>query len=121
MKKFLLILMAVLLASCAEYTRSGKLKDEIFGVEHRANGAIVVWVVHDDVGSYCFSNDSTARKAEELFNTYDGKVVITYYDGHLFDGCPQSTEHNHVYTAIGIEKAESEQAKAPTPTPDTGR
>lgn len=106
MKKFLSILLIVLLAGCSEYTRNGKLKDEMFGIEHRANGVVVVWVVHDDVGSYCFNNGEMAAKAEKLFNTYEGKVVITYDDGSAFDGCPGNTSRNHVYTARNIEKVE---------------
>lgn len=124
---FIILIGLALLSSCAEYTRRGKLKDEIFGIEHRANGVVVVWVVHDDVGSYCFNNRETAAKAEDLFKNYDGKVIITYDDGSTFDGCPSSTEGNHVYTAREIYAVE-EHVKATVqpiitsaPTKDTGR
>lgn len=103
--KIISLVTVLALTSCAEYTRSGKLKDTIFGVEERGNGATVVWMTHDDVGSYCFFGEE-ANKAKDLFNNYNGLVIVTYDDGALFDGCPSSGSKTHVYTARTINKVE---------------
>lgn len=105
LKMFLSILSVVVLSGCGSaYTRHATLKDEMFGVEDRANGVVVVWVVHDDVGAYCFNDPVEAKKAHDLFYAYDGRVQITYNSGNLFDGCPSSTATMTVYLATKIEK-----------------
>jgi len=103
-KRVLIAILVLSLSACAEYTRNATLKDEMFGVEDRANGVVIVWVVHDDVGAYCFNDYAEAKKAHELFYNYDGRVQITYNSGRAFDGCPSSTSTMTVYLATKIEK-----------------
>lgn len=75
--------LAILVAACAPqaqpyYTKSGKLRDTMFSVEHRGNGAVLVWVTHDDTAAICFSSQKESWEADSLLETQTGEVLIAY-------------------------------------------
>ena len=79
----ILALCALLLAACPaqsrQFTKVGMLRDTIFSVEQRGNGALIVWMTHDDAGAYCFGVSDEHPSAESLID-HQGEVVITYAD-----------------------------------------
>ena len=90
-----------LLVSCGvtspRYTRSGVLRDTIFSLEERGNGAIIVWLTHDDDGVYCIGKSEEKIDPQRLIK-HDGEAIIKYKDiaaGDQGDGC-RDTETNNV-------------------------
>lgn len=50
-------------------------RDTIFSVEHRNNGAVVMWLTHDDVGTYCTVDKGLGETAFEIMKSGQDALV----------------------------------------------
>lgn len=102
---------ALVLAACPgtrQYTRTGSLRDTTHTVQERGNGALIVWVTHDDLGAYCFGISDEKPSRNALLN-HDGEVIIDYTDITPLnsDGCANAESSQdgsgfHTYKVTGI-------------------
>lgn len=53
-------------------------RDTIWGVEQTRGGAANVWLMHDDVASYCTNDEEVAEEALNILENHGGEVLITY-------------------------------------------
>jgi hypothetical protein len=112
-------LCALLIAACPQsrrFTRTGTLRDTLFSVEERGNGALIVWVTHDDAGAYCFGVSDEHPSVEDLID-HQGEVVITYSDIALNgDGCSnaESSQEGSGFHTYKVHKIRLVPARAGT-------
>lgn len=127
MKKILFVVLAILLlaSACMPGAKAiltgnpGVLRDTIFSIEPRANGTTVVWMTHDDLGSYCTKDPAIVKAATAIINdkTRPAEVILTYAsinagdseNGGIFDlgstGCPADRGEgngNVVYKVVSV-------------------
>lgn len=57
---------------------SATLRDQIFSIEPRQNGTVTIWMVHDDVGSYCVTDPSLVKEAQTIFHSGDPTAIVSY-------------------------------------------
>jgi hypothetical protein len=122
----LLALIVLALAGCQgpQAITDAALRDTIFSIENRANGAAVMWMTHDDVGTYCTLDKGLAQKAYEIMTS--GKDALVKYRtlnandkengalGGMFQGaCNTERSTNTNYLVTDIQLAPD---KAATPT-----
>lgn len=53
-------------------------RDQLFSIEPRVNGTATLWLMHDDVGSYCTLNQDIIAKAQQVLASENTEVVIEY-------------------------------------------
>jgi ABC-type amino acid transport substrate-binding protein len=118
-----LLIVSVLLAACSgpKAIHDGVLRDTIFAIEHHANGAVSVWMTHDDVGVYCTLDGDMAARLDGLFRGESPEVFLTYGSVNVgtgeatnvlnwSQGCAyESDENTTVYRIIAVESASAEQ------------
>lgn len=84
-KKILVTLCsALLISSCAstipnEPGKRGELRDAIYSIEPRANGAYVLWLRYDGEGVYCTTDTALVDTARRILNEGSGWAKIEYY------------------------------------------
>ena len=93
-------------------------RDTIFSVEQRNNGAVVMWLTHDDVGTYCTIDKNIGETAFDLmksghdalisYRTLNGNDKENGALGGLFQGAcntDRSSGNNTNYLVTKIEAA----------------
>lgn len=80
-----LTLVLFVLSACSERVISneagkrGQVRDAIYSIEPRANGATVLWLRYDDEGVYCTIDAATVDKAKKILSEGTGWALIEYY------------------------------------------
>lgn len=115
----LILLLALMLAGCQgpKAIVNATLRDTIFSVEPRANGATSIWMTHDDVGTYCTFDTKLAADALAILKSANPEVIITYRSINSNDpewawlgdmngnGCPQeSGQQSTIYKLLTIQR-----------------
>lgn len=89
MNKLLLFFISVLLlAGCGagpNAVKDATLRDTIFSIETKENGSHFLWMVHDDVGTYCTMNAALFAKAEAIFDdkAHQPDVFLKYISANV--------------------------------------
>jgi hypothetical protein len=120
-KAFTIVLLIILLSGCAgpQAITNATARDTIFSTETRANGATVMWLTHDDVGTYCTVDKSLGELGYEIMKS-GRDALITYRtlnaadkeNGALFGlfqgGCntDNGSGNNTNYLVTGIKYAD---------------
>lgn len=85
-KKALIGLAVFALAACVpqrvitnETGKRGELRDAIYSVEPRANGAYVMWLRYDGEGVYCTTDKALYDKAKQIMHEGTGWANVEYY------------------------------------------
>lgn len=110
------VMIGVLTAACGpldfKVVKSGVLVDRLYSVEERRAGVAVVWLEHDEFGSYCFEPAVATREELESFLLSREEYTIRYISSRFREGSPcywtGSTEGTYdftTYIATGIEPA----------------
>ena len=118
-KWIILLVVAAIVSGCTgpQAIVDATARDRIFSVEVRANGATVMWLVHDDVGTYCTTNKQLSELGQEIMTS--GKDAIVHYRtlkvndpeqgaiGGLFLGAcnTERSDRNTNYLITGLEVA----------------
>ena len=115
------LIVTVLLAGCGaglQAITGATARDTIFSVEQRNNGGVVMWLTHDDVGTYCTIDKSIGETAFELmksgqdalvsYRTLNGNDKENGVLGGLFQGAcntDRGSGNNTNYLITKIEAA----------------
>lgn len=92
--KFLAFLGVLIVMSCAcspkviTTSKSATVRDYIYSLEPRQNGAYVMWLRYDDEGVYCMTSEQMYKDALEILKRGEGMIVMNYvtYYGHEHEG-----------------------------------
>jgi hypothetical protein len=72
----------LLLAACSPNRITGRnpatLRDQIFSVEPRQNGTVSIWMVHDNIGTYCTANRDLIAEINSIFRSSDPSAFVSY-------------------------------------------
>lgn len=77
-------LCALLMSACGAGQQAivtsnpGEAHDTIFSVEPRLNGTLTIWLTHDDVGAYCTLDTNLKLKIQQLWDTEQYEVILSY-------------------------------------------
>src|SRR5258708_3936751 len=80
----LIVLASVVLSGCSARVienkegRRATVRDAIYSLEPRANGAYVMWLRYDDEGVYCIDSDTLYNQAMNLLLT-TGWAIVEYH------------------------------------------
>ena len=104
------IIVLLLLAACSPNRITGRnpatLRDQIFSVEPRQNGTVSIWMVHDNVGTYCTANGDLIKEINTIFRSADPSAYVSYRTMQIGDpACGQEGDadsgfHTYLITAI---------------------
>jgi hypothetical protein len=104
------VLLLLLLAACSPNRITGRnpatLRDQIFSVEPRQNGTVSIWMVHDNVGTYCTANGELIEQINTIFRSSDPSAYVSYRTMQIGDpACGQEGDadsgfHTYLITAI---------------------
>jgi len=110
-----LLLAAIVLlvaAACSPNKITGRnpatLRDQIFSVEPRQNGTVSIWMVHDNIGTYCTANGDIINKINTIFRSKDPSAYVSYRTiGQIGDpACGQEGDEAsgfHTYLITDVE------------------
>ena len=103
----MLLTVLSILAACAgtaapSYTKRGTMRDTMYSVEHRGNGAVIVWPTHSDKEGYCFPYPKRFDNLDNLLLTHDGEVVIAYESQSPSVSSPRDPERRCYLTESGV-------------------
>ena len=100
----------LLLAACSPNRITGRnpatLRDQIFSVEPRQNGTVSIWMVHDNVGTYCTANGDLIKEINTIFRSANPSAYVSYRTMQIGDpACGQEGDadsgfHTYLITAI---------------------
>ena len=101
----------LLLAACSPNRITGRnpatLRDQIFSVEPRQNGTVSIWMVHDNVGTYCTANRELIDEINTIFRSSDPSAYVSYRTMQVGDpACGQEGDSDsgfHTYLITDIE------------------
>lgn len=101
----------LLLAACSPNRITGRnpatLRDQIFSVEPRQNGTVSIWMVHDNVGTYCTANGDIINEINRIFRSADPSAYVSYRTMQIGDpACGQEGDEAsgfHTYLITDIE------------------
>ena len=101
----------LVLAACSPNRITGRnpatLRDQIFSVEPRQNGTVSIWMVHDNVGTYCTANGDLINKINTIFRSADPSAYVSYRTMQIGDpACGQEGDADsgfHTYLITDIE------------------
>lgn len=94
MKKLLIVLGVVgvvLMSACSSRVinssegQRATVRDAIYSVEPRQNGAYVMWLRYDDEGVYCTTDKDLYAKALDVMTKGTGWAVIEYHSVRVTD------------------------------------
>jgi hypothetical protein len=72
----------IVLAACSPNRITGRnpatLRDQIFSVEPRQNGTVSIWMVHDNIGTYCTANGEIIAEINRIFRSSDPSAYVSY-------------------------------------------
>lgn len=104
------VLLLLFVAACSPNRITGRnpatLRDQIFSVEPRQNGTVSIWMVHDNVGTYCTANGDLINKINTIFRSSDPSAYVSYRTMQIGDpACGQEGDeasgfHTYLITAI---------------------
>lgn len=84
-KTLSLALVMFVLSACSERVISneagkrGQVRDAIYSIEPRANGATALWLRYDNEGVYCTIDPAVIEKAKKILSEGTGWALIEYY------------------------------------------
>jgi hypothetical protein len=105
-------LLALLLASaCSPNRITGRnpatLRDQIYSVEPRQNGTVSIWMVHDDLGTYCTADRRIIDAINTIFRSKDPSAYVSYRTMQIGDpACGQEGDNDsgfHTYLITDIQ------------------
>jgi len=109
MKRFVLLVVILfsLVAGCSSQQITGRnpgvLRDQIFSIEPRANGTVSVWMVHDNLGTYCTADQAVVTELNTIFYSPDPTAFITYRTFQIGDPqCGQEGSAKNGFTTYLI-------------------
>lgn len=75
------LMASVVISACvpvipAKFVKTGMVRDTVFAVEERGNGAHIVWLTHSDVDGYCIPDKDTDIST---IMRHEGEILITYH------------------------------------------
>ena len=77
-----LAILVLLAAACSPNRITGRnpatLRDQIFSVEPRQNGTVSIWMVHDNIGTYCTANGDIIAEINRIFRSSDPSAFVSY-------------------------------------------
>jgi len=85
MKKFWIALCVLVLTACSPRVitnsegQRATVRDAIYSLETRQNGAYVMWLRYDDEGVYCMSDKALYDKALDIMTKGTGWVLVEYH------------------------------------------
>ena len=104
------VIAILLLVACSPNKITGRnpatLRDQIFSVEPRQNGTVSIWMVHDDVGTYCTANGDIINEINTIFHSADPSAYVSYRTMQIGDpACGQEGDeasgfHTYLITDI---------------------
>ncbi len=105
------VVILVVLAACSPNTITGRnpatLRDQIFSVEPRQNGTVSIWMVHDNIGTYCTANGDLINRINTIFHSKDPSAYISYRTMQVGDpACGQEGDSNsgfHTYLITDVQ------------------
>lgn len=105
------VIALLLLAACSPNRITGRnpatLRDQIFSVEPRQNGTVSIWMVHDNVGTYCTANGDLINEINTIFRSADPSAYVSYRTMQIGDpACGQEGDADsgfHTYLITDIE------------------
>ena len=107
----LAVLVLVLIAACSPNKITGRnpatLRDQIFSVEPRQNGTVTIWMVHDNIGTYCTANGDLINEINTIFHSKDPSAYVSYRTFQFGDpACGQEGDANsgfHTYLITDVQ------------------
>jgi hypothetical protein len=77
LKIAVVLLFVALLVGCqgVQAITDATARDTIFSVEKRANGAYVMWLTHDDVGTYCTGDPALGQKEMDIMKSGQDALI----------------------------------------------
>lgn len=121
-KKVLIGLGVFALTACAsvipnEAGKRGELRDAIYSVEPRANGAYVMWLRYDDEGVYCTMDKAVYDKAKQIMHEGTGWALVEYYTLYKGEVIPayntcadvEGSKDHKVYIITTITETKNQQ------------
>ena len=108
----IIALIVVATAACSPNKITGRnpatLRDQIFSVEPRQNGTVSIWMVHDNIGTYCTADGNIINKINTIFHSKDPSAYVSYRTiGQIGDpACGQEGDANsgfHTYLITDVE------------------
>jgi hypothetical protein len=109
-KSLSLALCLFVLSACSERIianeagKRGQLRDAIYSIEPRANGATAIWLRYDDEGVYCTMDQAVIDKAKKILTEGTGWALIEYYTLY---GTPNSNWNSCYNIESGGSKSEA--------------
>ncbi|MBI1255827.1 MAG: hypothetical protein GC204_00005 [Chloroflexi bacterium] len=105
------MLLMLVAAACSPNRITGRnpatLRDQIFSVEPRQNGTVSIWMVHDNVGTYCTANGDLINKINTIFRSADPSAYVSYRTFQIGDpACGQEGDADsgfHTYLITDIQ------------------
>jgi hypothetical protein len=106
-----LALVLLLAVACSPNRITGRnpatLRDQIFSVEPRQNGTVSIWMVHDNIGTYCTADSRIIDEINRIFRSSDPSAYVSYRTMQIGDpACGQEGDEQsgfHTYLITGIE------------------
>lgn len=105
------VLVLMVIAACSPNRITGRnpatLRDQIFSVEPRQNGTVSIWMVHDNVGTYCTANGDIINEINTIFRSNDPSAYVSYRTMQIGDpACGQEGDADsgfHTYLITDIQ------------------
>ena len=105
------VLVLLLLAACSPNKITGRnpatLRDQIFSVEPRQNGTVSIWMVHDNIGTYCTANGDLINKINTIFHSANPSAYVSYRTMQIGDpACGQEGDADsgfHTYLITDVQ------------------
>lgn len=104
------VLVLLLIAACSPNRITGRnpatLRDQIFSVEPRQNGTVSIWMVHDNIGTYCTANSELIARINTIFRSADPSAYVSYRTMQVGDpacgqeGDSESGFHTYLITDV---------------------
>jgi len=119
---FFLCGLMVLLAACSPRVisnaegRRGVVRDAIYSLEPRQNGAYVMWLRFENEGVYCINDETLYEKAKKIMTQGTGWALIEYHTRQITElSCKnvETTENgggtHTIYVVNSITESENQQ------------
>lgn len=92
------------------------VRDAIYSLEPRQNGAYVMWLRYDDEGVYCMTDKGLYDRAMDIMTKGSGWAVIEYHTLRSTELACQNVENTSskgaqhtIYVVNSISEAENQQ------------
>ena len=112
--------LAIGLAACSPRVisnsegRRGTVRDAIYAVEPRQNGAYAMWLRYDDIGVYCINDQALYDKAKQILTQGSGWAIVEYHTVQITElSCKNIEDSNDgqkhtIYVVNTITQAENQ-------------